>query len=87
VIKRAGLETDYTPPCSAQVKSGGTVDSLPHISSWHGAQLIKHRENVTFVINISYYTASNGQLFVKGLERGMYTWPNLRYYSSISWRG
>jgi hypothetical protein len=35
-------------PTSAEIKKGGTILSLPNISSWHNAKLIKHRDNVTF---------------------------------------
>jgi hypothetical protein len=39
-VKRPRLEADHLPPFSAEVKNGGTISSLPHMSSWHGAKLI-----------------------------------------------
>jgi hypothetical protein len=32
-----------------QVKNGGGILPLPHLSSWHSAQLIKHRDNFTLL--------------------------------------
>jgi hypothetical protein len=43
-IKQPRLEADHAPPSSAGVKNGGAVPPLPHISSCHSAQLIKHRD-------------------------------------------
>jgi hypothetical protein len=44
-VKRQGREVDRSPPSSARVKEGGGIPPLPHISSWHCAELIKHRDN------------------------------------------
>jgi hypothetical protein len=33
-----------TPPSSAEVRNGGAIALLSHMSSWRGAQLNKHRE-------------------------------------------
>jgi hypothetical protein len=46
-VKRLVREADHAPPSSAEVKNGGAIPPLPHTSSWHSAQLIKHRDNVT----------------------------------------
>jgi hypothetical protein len=35
-VKRPGREADHTPPSSAEVKNGGAVPPLPHLSSWRG---------------------------------------------------
>jgi hypothetical protein len=35
--KAAGREADHSPPSSADVKNGGAIPPLPHMSSWHGA--------------------------------------------------
>jgi hypothetical protein len=48
-IKRPGREADHSPPSSAGVKNGGAIPPLPHASSWHSAQLIKRRDNLTFL--------------------------------------
>jgi hypothetical protein len=45
-VKQLELEADHTPPPSAQVKSGGAIPPLPHISSWRSAVLILHRKNL-----------------------------------------
>jgi hypothetical protein len=34
-VKRPGSEADHSPPSSAEVKNGGVIPPLPHISSWH----------------------------------------------------
>jgi hypothetical protein len=34
-IKRPGREADHSPPSSAEVKNGGALPPLPHMSSWH----------------------------------------------------
>jgi hypothetical protein len=39
-----------TTPSSAEVKNGGAVSPLLHTSWWRGAELIKHRDNVTFLL-------------------------------------
>jgi hypothetical protein len=36
-LKRQGREADHSPPCSAEVKNGSVIPSLPHTSSWRGA--------------------------------------------------
>jgi hypothetical protein len=36
-VKRPGREADYSPPSSAEVKNGGAVPPLLHMSSWHNA--------------------------------------------------
>jgi hypothetical protein len=32
-VKRLGREADHSPPSSTEVKNGGAIPSLPHISS------------------------------------------------------
>jgi hypothetical protein len=46
--EETGCEADYSPPCSAKVKNGGAIPLLSHMSSWHCASLIKHRDKFTF---------------------------------------
>jgi hypothetical protein len=36
-LKRLGLEADHSPPSSAEVKNGGSIPPLHHITSWHSA--------------------------------------------------
>jgi hypothetical protein len=36
-VKRPGSEADHSSPSSAEVKNGGAIPPLPHMSSWHGA--------------------------------------------------
>jgi hypothetical protein len=36
---------------SAKVKNGGTIPGVPHTSTWHDAQLIKHRDNFTSTLS------------------------------------
>jgi hypothetical protein len=39
---------------SAEDKNGGVLSPLPHMSSWHSVQPIKHRNNFTFTLIILY---------------------------------
>jgi hypothetical protein len=41
---------DHSPPSSAEVKKGGTIPPFPHMSSWHSAELIKHRDEFAELI-------------------------------------
>jgi hypothetical protein len=34
-LKRQGREADHTRVSSAEVKNGGAIHPLPHLSSWH----------------------------------------------------
>jgi hypothetical protein len=36
-LKRPAREADYSPPFNAEVKNGGAIPPLPHISSWLSA--------------------------------------------------
>jgi hypothetical protein len=36
-VKRLGCEADHLLPSSAEVKNGGAILPLPHMSSWHTA--------------------------------------------------
>jgi hypothetical protein len=36
-VKRQEREADHLPPSSAEVKKGGAIPPLPHISSWRSA--------------------------------------------------
>jgi hypothetical protein len=47
--KATGREADHSPPSSAEVKKGGAITPLLHTSSRH-SELIKHRDNFTFII-------------------------------------
>jgi hypothetical protein len=46
--KQLRHEDDLSSLSSAEVKNNGAKPPLCHSSSWHGAQLIKHRNNFTF---------------------------------------
>jgi hypothetical protein len=46
-FKWLGRGADYSPPSSAEVKNGGALPPLPHMSSWHSTYLIKHRDQFT----------------------------------------
>jgi hypothetical protein len=49
-LKRPGREADHLPAPSAEVKNGGAVPPVLHISSWHSAKLINHRDNFAFLL-------------------------------------
>jgi hypothetical protein len=36
-VKWQGREADHSPPSSAEVKKGGAIPPLTHMSSWHNA--------------------------------------------------
>jgi hypothetical protein len=36
-VKRQGHEANHSPRSTAEVKNGGAIPPLPHISSWHSA--------------------------------------------------
>jgi hypothetical protein len=38
-LKRTGSEADHSPPSSTEVKNGGAIPPLPHMSPWHNACL------------------------------------------------
>jgi hypothetical protein len=44
-------EADHSLPVSGEVENGGTISPLPHMSSWHGAELIEHRVNAYSLCN------------------------------------
>jgi hypothetical protein len=47
-VKWPGREAGYSSPFSAELKNGGAILRLPYTSSWRGASLIKHRNNLSF---------------------------------------
>jgi hypothetical protein len=44
-VNQLGHEADHSPPSSAEIRNGRTIPPVPHVSSWHSASLIKHRDN------------------------------------------
>jgi hypothetical protein len=44
----AGHEADHSSPYSAEVMNSGAIPPLPHTTSWRGALLITHRDNLSF---------------------------------------
>jgi hypothetical protein len=46
--KQPDSETDHSPPSSAMAKNGEAILPLPHMASWHNAQLTKHMGSFTF---------------------------------------
>jgi hypothetical protein len=43
-----------SPPCSPEVKNDGAMPPLPHTSLWHGASLIKHREEQIYMFLFAF---------------------------------
>jgi hypothetical protein len=41
-------ESDHSPPSNVEVNSYGAKPPLPHMSSWHSAQLITTRDSFIF---------------------------------------
>jgi hypothetical protein len=54
-VKWPAHEVDHSSPSSAEVKNDGAIPLLPCMSSWHGAQLIKHKDSFTFIPYELYY--------------------------------
>jgi hypothetical protein len=48
-IKRPKLEADHSPPSSAKIMKTWIYTPIAHTPSWHSAQLVKHRDNFTFL--------------------------------------
>jgi hypothetical protein len=46
-VKRQGHEADHSSPSSAEVKNGGAIPPLPHMSSLYFVSFIKQRDNCT----------------------------------------
>jgi hypothetical protein len=42
-------DTDHSPPSSFKMMKSGAVPPLLYMSSWYGAELIRQRDNFTFV--------------------------------------
>jgi hypothetical protein len=53
--KATGREANHSPPSSVDVKNYVAIPPLPHVSSWCSASLIKHRDNFTLYLPLSYY--------------------------------
>jgi hypothetical protein len=51
-VKWRGREVDHSPQSSSEVKNGEAIPPLPDVSSWCGAQLIKHRGIFTFMLAV-----------------------------------
>jgi hypothetical protein len=51
-IKRSERDADHSPPSSAEVEKVGAIPPLPHMSSWHCASVIKHRDNFTIPLPV-----------------------------------
>jgi hypothetical protein len=49
-VKQPGCEADHLPPSSAEDENGVDLLPVPHMSSWHIAYLIKHKDIFTFWI-------------------------------------
>jgi hypothetical protein len=54
-VKRQEREADHSLLSSVEVKNSGALTQLPHMSSRHDVQLLKHRNNSTFYLNIIKY--------------------------------
>jgi hypothetical protein len=68
-VKRPEREADHSNPSSAEVKNGGVILSFRHTFSWRGAEFIKHRDSITYVIisveyppHISIFIVNHGRI-------------------------
>jgi hypothetical protein len=48
--KRSVREADLSPQYKTEVKNDGAIPLLHHKSSWHIADLIKHRDNINLAV-------------------------------------
>jgi hypothetical protein len=60
-VKCPGLEVDHSPSSSAEVKKGGAIPALHHMSSWPYAYLIKHRTTLPF----TYYFGVRTEISIR----------------------
>jgi hypothetical protein len=51
-----GREADQLPPSNAEVKIGGATPPLPNMSSYHRAELMKHKDNFALYMYHLYTT-------------------------------
>jgi hypothetical protein len=51
-VWRPGHQADHPSPFIAEVKVNGYIPPLFHTSSWHDAESIKRRNNVTFTSTV-----------------------------------
>jgi hypothetical protein len=49
-VRWQGGEAVHSPPSSTEVKKFGAIPPLPHIPSWHSAEIIKHRDNFALCV-------------------------------------
>jgi hypothetical protein len=78
--KRPVRETNHSPPTSAEVKNDGVIPPLPLMSSWHNAELSKHREN-NLVLETKNYAYIKQQVELTALLNGSFVtkaWHILR---------
>jgi hypothetical protein len=54
-VERPGCEADHSPPSSVEIKNGEALPPLPHMSSWHSAQLIKGQDKFTHTFIFTSY--------------------------------
>jgi hypothetical protein len=54
VVKWQGREDNHLPPTSGEVKNGGAIPPLPHVSSLRSASLITHRDNFIFIFTYQF---------------------------------
>jgi hypothetical protein len=74
-VKRQGREAAHSSPTSAEVKQTWSIHPLPHTSSRHSAQLVKHKDNFTF------YIKTESTLSLQALSRQLMSAP---YYDAVS---
>jgi hypothetical protein len=78
------LQLHHSPTPSAEVKNGGAIPLLPHMSSWDSAQIIKHMENFTFffIYNFNLKFVLLRHIFVGLLSWGVRLRSWLRHYAT-----
>jgi hypothetical protein len=82
-IRRLGREADRSSPPSVEVKNGGAIPPLPHVSSWSGAYLMKLMDNFAFYLyHIFIYQAF--QPYTERRLRCFHLWNLQTYYICIT---
>jgi hypothetical protein len=56
-MKLPWREDDHSLP-GAEVKNGGAIPPLSHMSSWRDVLLIKHRNKFSYIIFLSFFKCS-----------------------------
>jgi hypothetical protein len=70
-VQQLGREAVHSPPSTPEVKNGGAVPPLSHMSSWPSAELIKHRDFTIYIYTHIYIHTHTHTSTQRERERGV----------------